>query len=70
MSSERLRARYAARGEVDEGPVLRSYLRDRGTTAEALIVELLARLDVEAHLREAGLRPQDLSALRRRMVAA
>lgn len=68
LSFERLSARYAARGEEDQGPLLRSYLQEQGTTAEALIVELLGRLDVEAHLREAGLGGEDVAALRGRLV--
>jgi hypothetical protein len=38
-------------------------------TAEALIVALLAGLDVEAHLRPAGLTTADVAAMRRRFVA-
>ena len=68
LSSERLRARYAARGEADQGPLLESFLADRGTTAGELIIATLAGLDVEAHLRDAGLMDQDLAALRRRLV--
>ncbi|HTE60510.1 MAG TPA: tyrosine-protein phosphatase [Solirubrobacteraceae bacterium] len=68
LSSERLRARYAARGEADQGPLLESFLADRGTTAGELIIATLAGLDVEAHLRDAGLTDQDLAALRRRLV--
>ncbi len=66
LSFERLPARYAARGEEDQGPALRSYLADRGTSAEALIVELLASLDIEALL---GLRREDLAALRNRLLS-
>lgn len=68
LSSERLPARYAARGEEDQGPLLQSYLREQGTSAEALIVELLEGLDVEAHLVEAGLTAGDLEGLRRRLL--
>ncbi len=68
LSFERLPARYVARGEEDQGPLLQSYLRDQGTSAEALVVELLDGLDVEAHLVEAGLTAGDLAALRRRLL--
>lgn len=68
LSFERLSARYAARGEEDHGSPLRSYLREQGTIAEALIVELLAGLDVEAHLGRAGLTGDDVIALRDRLV--
>jgi protein tyrosine/serine phosphatase len=68
LSYERLPARYAARGEEDQGPVLQSYLEEQGKTADALIVELLERLDVETHLRQAGLSDEDVAALRSRLV--
>jgi protein tyrosine/serine phosphatase len=68
LSYERLPARYSARGEEDQGPLVRSFLEERGTTAETLIVELLASLDVEAHLRRGGLTEHDVAALRRRLV--
>jgi protein-tyrosine phosphatase len=65
---DRLPARYASRGEPDQGPVLRSYLAQRGTTAEVLIRELLAEVDVVAHLGPAGLTGNGLAALRRRLI--
>jgi protein tyrosine/serine phosphatase len=68
LSSERLPARYAARGEEDQGPLLTGWLHERGTTAERLVVELVETLDVEAHLLRAGLTPEDLTTLRRRIV--
>jgi hypothetical protein len=70
LSGERLRALYAARGEDDDGAQLDTFLARRGTTAQALIVALLAELDLEAHLRAAGLTDADVTALRRRLVAA
>ncbi len=69
LSFERLPARYAARGEEDQGPLLRSYLREQGTTAEALIVELLAGLDVATRLARSGLTGEDVAALRNRLVS-
>jgi protein-tyrosine phosphatase len=67
-SGERLRARYAARGEEDQGPLLDGFLAQRGTTAQELVVALLAELDVEAHLRAAGLTANDVAALRARLL--
>jgi protein tyrosine/serine phosphatase len=69
LSFERLPARYAARGEEDQGPLLQSFLREQGTTAEALIIELLDGLDVEAHLVASGLGADDVAALRSRLLA-
>jgi protein-tyrosine phosphatase len=68
LSDERLRPLYLSRGEADEAPKIAAYLRDQGTTASDLIVELLAGLDVEATLLGAGLEPGDVTALRRRLV--
>ena len=68
LSMERLPARYAARGEEDQGPLLQSYLREQGTSAETLIVDLLEGLDVEAHLVRAGLTADDIAALRSRLL--
>lgn len=69
LSFDRLPARYAARREEDQGPLLHSYLQKQGTNAETLIVELLDGLDVEARLCRAGISAEDVAALRRRLVA-
>ena len=70
LSAERLTARYAARGEPDQGPPVEAFLADRGTSAAELITALLRDLDVEATLLDAGLTSQDVSALRRRLLRA
>jgi len=70
LSADALAVRYAARGEEDQGPILRAFLAQQGTTAEAIIVELLSTLDIEAHLRRAGLTEQPVLALRYRGVTA
>jgi protein tyrosine/serine phosphatase len=69
LSFERLPARYAARSEPDQGPMLTAFLEAEGTTGEALVVELLRTVDVEARLRSAGLTDAQLAALRARLVA-
>jgi protein-tyrosine phosphatase len=68
LSSERLPARYAARGEQDQGPLLESFLADRGTSASELIIDILAQVDVEACLRRGGLGDANVASLRRRLV--
>jgi protein-tyrosine phosphatase len=68
LSDDRLVARYAARGEDDQGPMLQAFLEEQGTTAEALIIELLSTLDIEAHLGRAGLTEMHLRHLRQRLV--
>jgi protein-tyrosine phosphatase len=69
LSAECLSARYAARGEEDQGPLLEAFLADRGTTARQIIAATLAELDVEARLRAAGITDGDLDALRTRLLA-
>ena len=68
LSAERLTARYAARGEADQGPLLEAYLADRGTTALVLILGMLGDLDVESCLVGAGLTGHDVAALRLRLL--
>lgn len=70
LSAERLRARYAARGEEDQGPLLASFLASRGTSAGELTVSTLAELDAETCMRDAGLTDRDLAELRRRLIAS
>ncbi|HEV2775757.1 MAG TPA: hypothetical protein VGV90_09220 [Solirubrobacteraceae bacterium] len=47
-----------------------AFLAQRGTTAAALVVALLAELDGEAHLRAAGLTEEDVAALRARLLGS
>ena len=68
LSTERLRSFWAARGEKDQGPEIEGLLARAGTTARALILDILASLDVEAYLRAAGLGADDLVAARTRLV--
>ena len=68
LSDERLRPLYLSRGDEDEAPKIAAFLRDQGTSARDLIVELLAEFDVEAALRGAGLVDADLAALRARLL--
>ncbi len=68
LSDERLRPLYLSRGAADEAPRIAAFLREQGTTATELIVELLADFDVEATLRDAGLGEDDVAALRKRLL--
>ncbi len=70
LSADRLQARYAARGEQDQGPLLEAFLADKRTTAPDLIVDLLASLDVEALLGAGGLSGRDIAALRARLIGS
>ena len=69
LSYECLPARYAARGEDDQGPLLQAYLADRGTTASDVIIDTLKSLDVEAQVRTGGLTDEDLITLRDRLLS-
>lgn len=70
LSFERLPARYAAYHEPDQGPLIQHYLAERGTTAQAVIVELLANLDVPRVLHDAGLSDAQMDRLRSRLLDA
>lgn len=68
LSTERLRRRYAALGEQDQGPEIEDFLRREGTSAREVIVSTLASVDVEARLRAGGLRDEDAAELRARLL--
>lgn len=68
LSAARLAARYRALVEEDQGPLIAEFLASRGTTAEGVIRETLASVDVEARLREGGLADSDVAALRERLL--
>jgi protein-tyrosine phosphatase len=70
LSAERLRARYAARGNEDEGTLLDAFLAGQGTSAREVILGILAGLDAEAHVRAGGLADADLAALRARLLSS
>jgi protein-tyrosine phosphatase len=57
---------YELSGPADDD--VAAFLAERGTTAGQLIVETLAGLDVEAHLRAAGLTDEQLVRLAGRLV--
>jgi protein-tyrosine phosphatase len=70
VSYERLAGLFAAVGREDEGPKLKAFLSDRGTSAEEVIATTLSSLDVESLLRAGGLAEQDLADLRARLLGA
>jgi hypothetical protein len=63
LSAPRLRARALAHGQADPGAGLEAYLRERGTTADEVIVALLRTLDVAAYLGAAGVADAELTAV-------
>jgi protein-tyrosine phosphatase len=68
LSDERLRPFYRAQDRADEAPAIAEFLRSRGTSAAAVIIDTLAALDVEAILSEAGLKEREVAALRARLI--
>jgi protein-tyrosine phosphatase len=68
LSSTRLRPLWAARGDPDPGPAIAARLARRGTSARALLLDLLAWLDADSYLRGAGLTAEDLSAVRGKLL--
>jgi protein tyrosine/serine phosphatase len=69
LSNIHLRPFWAQRGEADQGPLIERILARKSTSARDLIVELLASLDVNAYLLDAGLGEDDLAAVRSRLLA-
>jgi protein-tyrosine phosphatase len=68
LSNLRLPARWAARGEEDQVPAIEGILGRKGTTARALILDLLEWLDPEIHISHAGLAREDLAAAGARLL--
>jgi protein-tyrosine phosphatase len=68
LSNPRLGPMWAARGLEDQYAEIEAILARRNTTAHALLLDLLASLDVDAYLHAAGLGDDDLAALRDRLL--
>ena len=68
LSTERVRRLDAALGEADQGAEIAGILRRKGTSARAVILDLLKNVDIEERLRAGGLQQSDLDRLRERFV--
>jgi protein tyrosine/serine phosphatase len=68
LSTQRLPALDAHRGETDQGPALDEFLAGRGTSAREVILSTLESLELDAYARAAGVAEDDLIALRARLV--
>jgi hypothetical protein len=66
VSSEALKALFAAMGTDDQGPIIEAILADRGTTAEEAVLATLNGFDVERYLLDAGVTAAELRSIRRR----
>jgi protein-tyrosine phosphatase len=68
LSYERMRLLYAELGEEDQGPMIQEYLRGKKTSARAIILDILATVDVKSPLLAAGLTHDDVSAIHTRLL--
>jgi protein-tyrosine phosphatase len=64
VGPDEIAADYCLSGQTESD----AFLAERGTSAAEVIAATLAELDVEAHLRAAGVADADLAALRERLV--
>jgi len=55
-------------GDTDGAEPVEAYLRRKGTSAREILLELLRGLDVQAYLRDAGVRADELTAVRARLL--
>jgi protein-tyrosine phosphatase len=69
LSNARLWPAWAARGVADQRPIIAAILRRKCTSARALLRSLTASLDAAAYLRAAGLRDDDIAAVRARLLS-
>jgi protein-tyrosine phosphatase len=68
LSTSNLGALYAELGEEDQGPLIEAILKSKKTSARAELLAILEAIDVVAYLRSAGLRDDDLQAVRTRLL--
>jgi protein-tyrosine phosphatase len=68
LSTERMKVRYAAIGEPDQGPELERFLAARGTSAREVILSTLTSLDIAGLLRRGGLSAAHATAVRERLL--
>ena len=68
LSTDRLRAHFAASGEDDQGAEIAQILARKKTSARVLLLHLLAAVDIESYLRSGGLHDDDLAAVRARLL--
>jgi len=68
LSYERMRLLYTELGEEDQGPMIQEYLRGEKTSARAIILDILAAVDVKSSLLTAGLTHDDVSAIHARLL--
>lgn len=70
LSADRLRSRYEALGEPDQGPEIDAYLAERRLTPREALRRVATEFDRAAFLRAAGLGEADLERLRVRLAGS
>ncbi|WP_017568839.1 tyrosine-protein phosphatase [Nocardiopsis halotolerans] len=68
LSTAELVPLFQAMGYRDQGPVIAAVLSERGLTLRDTVLDALRGLDAYAYLLEAGVREEDLTALRERIL--
>ncbi|HMC06242.1 MAG TPA: tyrosine-protein phosphatase, partial [Solirubrobacterales bacterium] len=70
LSNVRLRRCWAEHGEPDQAAEIAWILTRRNTSSRALLLEILASLEVDRYLTEAGLGEHELAAVRVRLMGS
>ncbi|MDA2806664.1 tyrosine-protein phosphatase [Nocardiopsis suaedae] len=68
LSAPELVPLFAAMGQVDQGPMIAAALAGHGLTAREAVHDVLRDLDAHAYLRGAGVREEDVDAVRARLL--
>jgi len=68
LSATCLPLRFATLGEEDDSPYIQECLARENTSARAIILAILASLEVETYLHSGGLSKVDLEAVRTRLL--
>jgi protein-tyrosine phosphatase len=68
MTTEPLKALFAAMGREDDEPLVAQLLADRGTTARNAVLATLDGFDAARYLLDAGVTPADLAKVRGRLL--
>jgi protein-tyrosine phosphatase len=68
LSTQALGPLFAVLGQPDQGPLIESILKRRGTTLRAAILAVLDEFDAGTYLLDAGVSAADLDAIRTRIL--
>ncbi|WIX78320.1 tyrosine-protein phosphatase [Amycolatopsis carbonis] len=68
LSTEAVKPLFAALGKEDQGPLIKTFLANRGTTVRGALLAVLDGFDAERYLLDAGVSSADLAAIRHRLL--